>query len=55
MLKPPKCAGCLFSGMIKLPWCGKELAFSHEVFVAAKLGEIVSANQNQQRWAFLPS
>ncbi len=44
-LKPPKCAGCLFGMMTKLPWRGKELASSHEIFVAAKPGEIVSANQ----------
>jgi hypothetical protein len=24
-LKPPKCAGCLFGTMTKLPWRGKEL------------------------------
>jgi hypothetical protein len=44
-LKPPKCAGCLFGAMTKLPWRGKELAFSHEIFVATKPGEIVSVNQ----------
>jgi hypothetical protein len=40
-LKPPKCAGCLFGAMTKLPWRGKESAFSHKIFIAAKLGEIV--------------
>jgi hypothetical protein len=44
-LKPPKCAGCLFGTMTKLPWCSKESAFSHEIFVAAKPGEIVSVDQ----------
>jgi hypothetical protein len=44
-LKPPKCAGCLFGAMIKLPWCGKELVSSHEIFAATKPGEIVSVNQ----------
>jgi hypothetical protein len=44
-LKPPKCAGCLFGGMTKLPLCGKESASSHKIFVAAKPGEIVSVNQ----------
>jgi hypothetical protein len=31
--------------MTKLPWCGKESAFSHKAFVAAKLGEMVSVDQ----------
>jgi hypothetical protein len=44
-LKPPKCAGCLFGAMTKLPWRGKESALSHEIFIATKLGEIVSVNQ----------
>ena len=44
-LKPPKCAGCLFGAMTKLPWRGKELALSHKIFVATKLGERVSFNQ----------
>jgi hypothetical protein len=43
-LKPPKCAGCLFGVMTKLPWRSKESAFSHEIFVATKPGEIVSVN-----------
>jgi hypothetical protein len=36
---PPKCAGCLFGAMTKIPWRGKETKSSHEVFVATKLGE----------------
>ncbi len=44
-LKPPKCAGCLFGVMTKLPWCVKELALSHKIFVATKPGEIVSVDQ----------
>jgi hypothetical protein len=40
-LKPPKCAGCLFGAMTKLPWRSKDLAFSHEIFVTTKLGKIV--------------
>jgi hypothetical protein len=44
-IKPPKCAGCLFDAMTKLPWRGKESALSHEIFVATKPGEIVSVNQ----------
>jgi hypothetical protein len=31
--------------MTKLPWCGKELASSQEIFIAAKPGEIVSVDQ----------
>jgi hypothetical protein len=41
---PPKCAGCLFGAMTKLPWCGKEKNSSH-LFVATKPGETVSVNQ----------
>jgi hypothetical protein len=44
-LKPPKCADCLFGMMTKLPWCSNELASSHNIFVAAKPGEIVSVDQ----------
>jgi hypothetical protein len=44
-LKPPKCTGCLFGAMTKLPWRGKESESSHEIFVAAKPGEIVSVYQ----------
>ena len=42
---PPKCAGCLFGAMTKLPWRGKESISSHEVFVATKPGETVSVDQ----------
>ncbi len=28
-VKPPKCAGCLFGAMTKIPWCGKETKASH--------------------------
>ena len=41
---PPKCAGCLFSTMTKLPWRGKEKKSSH-LFVATKPGETFSVNQ----------
>jgi hypothetical protein len=41
---PPKCAGCLFGAMTKLPWSGKEKKSSH-LFVATKPGENVSVNQ----------
>ena len=42
---PPKCAGCLFGAMTKIPWRGKETKASHEVFIATKPGECVSVNQ----------
>jgi hypothetical protein len=42
---PPKCAGCLFGAMTKIPWRGKETKASHEVFIATKPGECVSADQ----------
>jgi hypothetical protein len=44
-IKPPKCAGCLFGAMTKIPWCGKESKSSHEVFIATKLRETVSVDQ----------
>jgi hypothetical protein len=44
-VKPPKCAGCLFGAMTKIPWRGKETEASHEVFIATKLGECVFVNQ----------
>jgi hypothetical protein len=44
-LKSPKCTGCLFGVMTKLPWCGKDSASSHKVFVATKRGETVSVDQ----------
>jgi hypothetical protein len=40
----PKCAGCLFGAMTKIPWHGKESKATHQVFVATKLGECVSIN-----------
>jgi hypothetical protein len=40
----PKCAGCLFGAMTKLPWRGKESKSSHKVFVATKPGECVSVD-----------
>ena len=42
---PPKCMGCLFGAMTKLPWRGKENKSSHKVFIATKPGETVSINQ----------
>jgi hypothetical protein len=42
---PPKCAGCLFGAMTKLPWQGKETKADHKVFVATKPGECILVNQ----------
>jgi hypothetical protein len=42
---PPKCAGCLFGAMTKIPWHGKETKASHEVFIATKPGECISVDQ----------
>ncbi len=42
---PPKCAGCLFGAMTKLPWQGKETKASHEVFVATRPGECILVDQ----------
>ncbi len=45
LIKPPKCAGCLFGTMTKIPWRGKESKSSHKVFAATKPGETVSVDQ----------
>jgi hypothetical protein len=42
---PPKCAGCLFGAMTKIPWRSKETKAYHKVFVATKPGECISVNQ----------
>ncbi len=44
-LMPPKCTGCLFGAMTKLPWRRKESKSSHKVFIATKPGETVSVNK----------
>jgi hypothetical protein len=41
---PPKCAGCLYGAMTKVPWHGKESKSSHKVFVAMRPGECVSVD-----------
>ena len=43
--KPPKCTGCLFGAMTKIPWCGKKSKASHEVFIPIKSGECVSVTK----------
>jgi hypothetical protein len=42
---PPKCAGCLFGAVTKLPWHGKETKASHNVFIATKARECISVDQ----------
>jgi hypothetical protein len=42
---PPKCAGCLFGTMTKLPWQGKETKANQEVFVVAQPGECILVDQ----------
>jgi hypothetical protein len=44
-VKPPKCTGCLFGTLTKLPWHGKESKASHKVSVTTKPGECVLVNQ----------
>ncbi len=43
--KLPKCAGCLFGAMTKIPWRGRETKASHEVFVTTKPGQCISVDQ----------
>ena len=45
LLNPPKCPGCLFGAMTKIPWRGKEPKSSHNVFTATKPKETVSVDQ----------
>jgi hypothetical protein len=40
----PRCAGCLFGAMTKVPWRGKKRKSKHTVFVATKPGECVSVD-----------
>jgi hypothetical protein len=55
-IPPPKCTGCLFSAMTKLPWCSKESKSSHEVFTATKPGECVSVDHMiSTQVGFLPN
>jgi hypothetical protein len=44
LIKPPKCTGCLFGTMTKIPWCSKESKCSHKVFAATKPGKTVSVD-----------
>jgi hypothetical protein len=42
---PPKCVGCLFGMMTKLPLQGKETKANHKVFVVTKPGECILVDQ----------
>ena len=42
---PPKCAGCFFGAMTKLPWQGKESKSDYQVFIATKPDKCLSADQ----------
>ena len=44
-VEPPKCAGCLFGAMTRIPWCGRETKASHEVFITTKSEECISVDQ----------
>ncbi len=43
--KPPKCAGCLFGAMTKIPWCSRETKASHKVFLATKPEQCIFVDQ----------
>jgi len=45
LLNPPKCTGCLFGVMTKIPWHDKVPKSSHKVFTATNPGETVSVDQ----------
>ena len=42
---PPKCAGCIFGAMTKVPWRGREEKSKHTIFEARCPGECVSVDQ----------
>ncbi len=44
---PPKCAGCLFGAMTKVPWCTKGQQSQGTVFVATYPGQCTSVDQFQ--------
>jgi hypothetical protein len=47
-VQPPRCPGCLFGAMTKVPWRTKEQQeHSHAVFAATKPGECVSVDHKQ--------
>jgi hypothetical protein len=42
---PPKCTGCHFGAMMKLPWQGKETKANHKVLVPTKPEECILVDQ----------
>ena len=47
-VRPPRCAGCLYGAMTKVPWRSKgQRDATHPVFAATKPGECVSVDQMQ--------
>jgi hypothetical protein len=46
-VRAPRCSGCLFGAMNKVPWRGKECKVEHRVFTATKPGECISINHLQ--------
>jgi hypothetical protein len=47
-IRPPRCAGCLYGAMTKVPWCSKgQRDSTHPVLAATKLEECVSLDHMQ--------
>ena len=47
-IRPPRCAGCLYGAMTKVPWRSKgQRDSTHPVFAATKPGECVSVDHMQ--------
>ena len=44
-MNPPKCAGCLFGNMTKVPWQTKSKESGKQVFKASRSGQVVSVDQ----------
>ena len=44
-VNPPKCAGCLFGAMTKVPWRTKGKESGKQVFNASRPGQVVSVDQ----------
>ncbi len=43
-VKPPKCTGCLFGMMSRIPWRSRETKASHKVFIGTKPEECISVD-----------
>ena len=56
LIKLPKCTGCLFCVMTKIPWRGKESKSSHKIFAQPSRGRLSQSTKwYQPKWAFSPS